>query len=51
VVGGYRTAMLTLTGIAVLALALLVVTVPETARRPSEQLEGASSGEPARHLL
>jgi ribosome biogenesis protein Tsr3 len=40
-----------LTGIAVLALALLVVTVPETAQRPSEPLEGAPSGEPARHLL
>lgn len=51
VVGGYHTAMLTLTGIAVLALALLVVTVPETAQRPSEPLEGAPSGEPARHLL
>ncbi|MDT7677961.1 MAG: hypothetical protein QOD82_5863 [Pseudonocardiales bacterium] len=51
VVGGYRTAMLTLTGIAVLALTLLVVTVPETAQRPSEPLEGAPSGEPARHLL
>jgi hypothetical protein len=51
VVGGYRTAMLTLTGIPVLALTLLVVTVPETAQRPSEPLEGAPSGEPARHLL
>jgi hypothetical protein len=51
VAGGYHTATLTLTGIAVLALTLLVVTVPETAQRPSEPLEGAPSGEPARHLL
>jgi hypothetical protein len=38
VVGDCHTATFTLTGIAVLALTLLVVTVPETAQRPSEPL-------------
>jgi predicted MFS family arabinose efflux permease len=36
VVGGYDTAMVALTSIAVLALILLMVAVPETAQRPSE---------------